>query len=81
MIHHNQLISTNLSFVHATGCHEQLQGLMLQHNAEITSSAIAPAAFVDALHHFGQTVALGSAGGHSSEIPSSSIEEKEVALY
>ena len=54
---------------------------MLQNNAEITSVAIAPAAFVDALHHLGQTVSLGLAGGHSPEIPSSSIQETEAALH
>ena len=80
-IDNNQLISAHLAFVHTTGCHEQLHGLMLQHNAEISSGAIAPPALVDALHHFAQAVALDSAGVHSPVIPSSSIQETETSSH
>jgi hypothetical protein len=50
-IHNNQLIGRYLPLVNTTGCHKQLQGLMLQHHAEVPSGAIAPSALVDALHH------------------------------
>tara|TARA_B100000405_G_scaffold268691_1_gene207033 strand:- start:123 stop:470 length:348 start_codon:yes stop_codon:yes gene_type:complete len=81
LIHHDQLIRTHLAFVHTTGRHKQMQGLPLDHHAEIPSGAIAPAALVDVLHHLDQAVALGSAGVHSPGIPSSSIQETEAALH
>jgi hypothetical protein len=36
----------HLSFIHTAGCHQELQWLTLQHNAEISTGAIAPAAMV-----------------------------------
>ena len=70
-----------MPLVHTTGCHEQLQGLMLQYHAEVASGAIAPTASVDVLHHFGQAIALGLACGHSPLIPLSSIQDSEALLH
>ena len=80
-IHHNQLMGLHLTFVHTAGCHQQLQGVTLLHNAEISAGAIAPAALMDALHHLSQSIALGSAGVHSPGIPLSSIQEIEAPLH
>ena len=48
---------------------------MLQHHAEVSSGAIAPAASVDALHHLSQSFALGLVCGHNPLIPPSSIQD------
>ena len=71
----------HLSFIHTAGCHQELQWLTLQHNAEISPCAVAPSADVKGFDGLNQLVPLRSAGPHSPGIPSSSIQEPEAALH
>ena len=62
-IHHDQLLCRDRSLVHAAGGHQQLQGLALQHTAEVASGAIAPAAAMDGGHGLAQLLGQGGGAG------------------
>ena len=53
-INNDQLISGDVAFVHAAGCHQQLQGLAADEAAEVAAGAITPAAAVDIGHDIHQ---------------------------
>ena len=53
-VYFNQIPGTDGSLIHAAGCHEELERFPLQHAAEISACAIAPAPLVNACHGLAQ---------------------------
>jgi hypothetical protein len=53
-IHHDQLLRLHPALVHATGRHQQLQGLPHEHAAEIAPGAITPPPLVNGGHRLAE---------------------------
>ena len=74
-IHHDQLLRLHPALVHATGRHQQQQGLPLEHAAEIAPGAITPPPLMNGSHRlaeflpepaffaFARPRSMGSLGG------------------
>ena len=63
LVHHDQLFRRDGAFVDPTGGHQQLQGLPLQHAAEIATGSLTPPPAVDGGHGGDQLLRqLGAAG-------------------
>ena len=53
-IHHDQLLRLHPALVHATGRHQQQQGLPLEHAAEIAPGAITPPPLMNGSHRLAE---------------------------
>jgi hypothetical protein len=53
-IHHDQLLRLHAALVHATGRHQQQQGLPLEHAAEIAPGTITPSPLMNGSHRLAE---------------------------